>query len=166
MEYILIGKILNTHGIKGELKVDVFTDFTDERFKKNSKIYIGKQHEEVSVKSFRIHNGFMLLTLNDLEDINLVLKYKNLDIYKSSDDIPPITDGFFFRDFKDLDVYVENIKVGKVKYAESGIASDYLRVLTNDSKEILVPINDVFIKGVDLNNKRVNIIKMEGLLWK
>lgn len=166
MEYILIGKILNTHGVKGELKVDVFTDFTDERFKKNSKIYIGKNHEEVSVKTYRIHNGFMLLTLNNLEDINLVLKYKNLDIYKSSDDISPITDGFFFRDLKDLDVYVENIKVGKVKYAESGIASDYLRVITNDSKEVLVPINEVFIKGVDLDNKRINIIKMDGLLWK
>lgn len=166
MEYIQIGKIINTHGVKGELKVDVYTDFAEERFKKNSSIYIGEEHEKVTVKSYRIHNGFMLLTLKDLEDINLILKYKNQYIYKSDKDIKPLDDGYYFRDLRDLDVYVEGELVGKVKYAETGTRSNYLRIVKNDGKEALVPILDVFIKNVDLDNKRIEIIKMEGLLWK
>lgn len=166
MEYIQIGKIINTHGIKGELKVDVYTDFTEERFKKNTSIYIGEEYEEVTVKSYRMHNGFMLLTLKDLEDINLILKYKNKFIYKASKDIEPCKDGYYFRDLKNLDVYVEGEKVGIVKYAEAGTCSDYLRIKKEDDEEVLVPINNVFIKNVDLENKRIEIVKMEGLLWK
>lgn len=165
MEYITIGKIINTHGVKGELKVDVFTDFVNERFLKNSLIYIGEEHNEVTVKSYRFHDGFMLLTLKDLEDINLVEKYKNSIIYKSSDDIKPIDDGYFFRDLKGLDVFVDNQKVGTVKHCESGTACNYLRVI-KDNKEVLVPINNVFIKNVDLKEKRIDVIKMDGLLWK
>ena len=165
MQYVLIGKILNTHGVKGELKVYVYTDFVEERFKKNSAIYIGDEYVKVNVKSYRFHNGFMLLTLKDLEDINLVEKYKNLYIYKAEEDIQPCEDGYYFRDLKGLDVYVDNTKVGVVKYAEAGLSSNYLRVI-KDNKEVLVPINNVFIKNVDLKNKRIDVIKMEGLLWK
>lgn len=164
MEYITIAKILNTHGIKGELKVDVYTDFVEERFLKGSKLYIGDEHIEVIVKSYRMHNGFMLLLLKDLEDINLVLKFKNEIVYKSNDDIKPSEDGYFFRDLKDLDVYVEDKLVGKSMYCETGTSSDYLRVKTLDDKEVLVPFLDVFIKDVDLENKRIDIVKMEGLI--
>lgn len=166
MKYITIAKILNTHGIKGELKVDVYTDFIKERFMEGSKLYIGDEHIEVVIKSYRIHNGFMLLLLKDLEDINLVLKFKNEIIYKSSDDIQNSEDGYFFRDLKNLDVYVDNMLVGKTMYCEKGTSSDYLRIKNLEGKEVLVPFLDVFIKSVDLKNKRVDIVKMEGLLWK
>ena len=164
MEYIRIGKILNTHGIKGELKVEIYTDFKEERFKKDSFIYIGEDKERVTCKGYRMHHEFLLLTLKDLEDINLVLKYKNAIIYKALEDIEPCKDGYYFRDLKGLDVYVENMKVGSVLNAESGISSNYIRVKSNDTKEVLVPINNVFIKNVDLENKRIDIVKMEGLL--
>lgn len=166
MEFVQIGKILNTHGVKGELKIDVLTDFVEERFKPNSFVYLGEKHIKVSVKKYRFHQKFMLLTFNDLEDINLVNEYKSMVIYKSLDDIKPLDDGFYFRDLKGLDVYADNKLVGKVKYAESGLSSNYLRVITNDNKEVLVPILDAFVKDVDLNNKRININNIEGLLWK
>ena len=164
MEFITIAKILNTHGVKGELKVEVYTDFLEERFLKGSKVYIGEDHIEAIVKSYRMHNGFMLLLLKDLENINLVEKYKNNYIYKSSDDIEPLEDGYFFRDLKDADVYVDNILVGKSMYCEEGISSNYLRVKKIDNKEVLIPILDQFIEKIDVKNKRIDIVKMEGLL--
>lgn len=166
MEYILIGKILNTFGIKGELKVASYTDFDEERFKKNSKIYIGEDYIEFKVKDYRMHKGFLLLTLKDNEDINLVEKYKGQLIYKSSKDIKPLKKGeYYFSDLKDLDVYVEDKLIGKVLKVEEGIKHNNLRILKNeDNKEYLVPFLDVFIKNVDLDNKRIDVIKMEGLL--
>ena len=166
MEYVKIGKILNTFGIKGELKVDAFSDFVEERFKKNSTIYIGEDYLPFKVKSYRVHKGFLLLLLNDNEDINLVEKYKGLFLYKSKEDIKPLEDGqYYFSDLKDLDVYVEDKYIGKVLQVEEGVRNNNLRILKeSDGKQYLVPFLPVFIMNVDLKTKRIDIIYMEGLI--
>ena len=87
MEYKLIGRIANTHGLKGELKVIPETDFIEERFQINSAIYLGKEKQKVLVKSYREHQGILLLEMVGYEDINQVEKYKGYEIYKSTDDI-------------------------------------------------------------------------------
>lgn len=166
MKYILIGKIINTHGIKGELKVETYTDFIDERFKKNSYIYLGENHLKYEVKSFRNHKNNILLLLKDNEDINLVEKYKGFNIYKDENDIKPLDNGeYYFRDIKGLDVYQNNNKVGKVIDMQEGLRSNYMRILKDeDNKEYLVPFMKEFIINVDLDNKRIDIIDLEGLL--
>ena len=165
MDYILIGKIVNTFGIKGELKVIPYTDFVVERFKAGSKVYVGEEHHPFVVKSYREHKGHILLLLEANEDINLVEKYKECEIFKSSDDIEALKDGYYFRDLKDLDVYVEDELIGKVLKVEEGIAANNLRILKDsDKKEYLVPFLPVFIEKVDLENKKIHVVKMEGLL--
>lgn len=166
MEFVEIGKILNTFGIKGELKVASNSDFVEERYKKGSLVYVGEQHIPFKVKSVRTHKGFLLVLFEDNEDINLVEKYKNMFIYKSKDDIKPLKDGeYYFSDLRDLDVYVDNKYVGKVLKVEEGISSNNLRILKQeDNKQHLVPFLPVFIKNVDLDNKRIDIVYMEGLL--
>ena len=166
MEFVEIGKILNTFGIKGELKVASNSDFVEERYKKGSLVYVGEQHIPFKVKSLRTHKGFLLVLFEDNEDINLVEKYKNMFIYKSKDDIKPLKDGeYYFSDLRDLDVYVDDKYTGKVLKVEEGISSNNLRILKQeDNKQYLVPFLPVFIKNVDLDNKRIDIVYMEGLL--
>lgn len=166
MEFIKIGKIVNTFGIKGQLKVDSYTDFIDERFKNGSTVYVGEEKLAFVVNKHQMHKGFLLIQFKDYEDINLVEKYKNKDIYKSTDDIKPLGNGeYYFRDLKDLDVYVNENKIGKVIEVEKGISSNYLRVLV-DNKEKLVPYVKAFIKNVDLDNNKIEINSIEGLLWR
>ena len=81
MEYILIGKIINTFGIKGELKVEVHTDFVEERYSAGSSFYIGDDKKEYKSSGYRIHKGFVLLSLKGYEDINLVENLRNKKIY-------------------------------------------------------------------------------------
>ena len=165
MEYILIGKVVNTFGIKGELKVYPYTDFIEERFKKGSKVYLGEEYLPFVVKSYREHKGMLLVLFEANEDINLVEKYKDYEIYKAKEDIEALEDGYYFRDLKDLDVYVENENIGKVLQVEEGITANNLRILKNsDQKEYLVPFLPVFVENVDLDQKRIDIVKMEGLL--
>ena len=164
MAYVLIGKIVNTFGIKGELKVFSYTDFNDERFKIGSTIYLSEEYLPVVIQSYRIHKKMILLSFKDMQDINLVEKYKNMFIYKSSEDIKPLDDGYYFSDLKDLDVYVNDNKIGKVLQVEEGVNANNLRVLLDeDNSEHLVPFLPVFIEKVDLDNKRIDIIEMEGL---
>ena len=166
MEYVVIGKIVNTFGIKGELKVYSYTDFVKERFKKGSKVYLSEKYLPFEVNSCREHKGFLLVSFKDHEDINLIEKYKNMLIYKAKEDIKPLKKGeYYFSDLRDLEVYVEGEKIGRVKIVEEGIRSNNLRIVKYaDEKEYLVPFLDVFIEKVDLENKRIDIVKMEGLL--
>ncbi len=166
MEYVTIGKILNTFGIKGELKVDVYTDFPEDRFQKGSTVYIGDDYLPFKVASHREHKGFMLLLLEDNEDINLVEKFKGMYLYKSKDDIMPLQDGqYYFSDLKDLDVYADDERIGKVLNVESGLRNNNLRVLkAEDNKEYLIPFIPVFIKKVDLEERRIDINRIEGLI--
>ena len=166
MEFVKIAKIINTFGIKGELKLDSYTDFIEERFKKDSTVYVGEDKLAFVVKNYKIHKDYLLVQFKDNEDINLVEKYKNMYIYKNKDDIKPLKQGeYYFSDLKDLDVFVENKLIGKVLRVESGISSNYLRVKT-ESEEKLVPYLPAFIESVDLENKKISIKKIEGLLWK
>ncbi len=166
MEYVLIGKIVNTFGIKGELKVDSYTDFAQERFKKDSTVYIGEEHLPVKVLRYREHKGFLLVAFKDLEDINLVERFKNRMLYKAKADIKPLKKGeYYFSDLIDLDVYVEGELIGKVLRVEEGLANNNLRILKDsDRKEYLVPFIPVFIENVNLEAKRIDVIRMEGLL--
>ena len=166
MEYVVIGKILNTFGIKGELKADAYTDFVEERFKKDSTVYIGEEHVPFVMRSYRMHKGFYLLSFKDVDDINLVEKYKGMLLYKAKSDIHKLKEGeYYFSDLKDLDVYVDDKKIGKVLQVAEGIAAKNLRVLKDeDRKEYLVPFLPVFIRNVDLDEKRIDVIQMEGLL--
>lgn len=165
MEYILIGKVINTFGIKGELKVYPYTDFIEDRFQKGSTVYLGEEHLPFVVKSYREHKGMLLLLFEANEDINLVEKYKEFEIYKAKGDIEPLQNGYYFRDLKGLDVYVDQELVGKVLKVEEGITANNLRILKDsDQKEYLVPFLPVFVENVDLQEKRIDIVKMEGLL--
>ena len=166
MEYVEIGKIVNTFGIKGEVKIYSYTDFESERFKVGSTVYLGDEYIPVVVKSYRYHKNLLMVLFEGLEDINLVEKYKNYYVYKSKDDIEPLAKGeYYFSDLKDLDVYVENEYVGKVLYVEEGVKANNLRILKQeDNKEYLVPFLPVFVEKVDLENKRIDIVKLEGLL--
>ena len=168
MEFVVIGKIINTHGIKGDLKIDSFTDFANDRFKKGSKVYLGEDKIEMTVSSFRSHQGYLLVSFKEFEDINLVEKYKNYLVYKSKDDIKPLKEGsYYFSDLRNLDVYVEDKLVGRVLRVEEGTRNNNLRILKNeDNKEYLVPFLPQFIENVNLDESRIDVVKMDGLLWK
>jgi len=166
MEFIEIGKIVNTFGIKGELKVASYTDFVEERFKKDTAIYIGEEHLPFIMDSHHYHKGFLLISLKDHNDINLVERYKNQLIYKAKEDIKPLKEGeYYFSDLENLEVYVQGQKIGVVLRVEEGIRANQMRILKEeDQKEYLVPFLPVFVEKVDLQNKRIDIISMKGLL--
>ena len=167
MEYVLIGKILNTHGIQGDLKVFSYSDFDEDRYKKNTKIYIGEDKQEFIIKEYRVHKNMLLVRLKDYENINLVEKFKDQFVYKNKDDIKPLKKGeYYFSELRDLDVYIDEVCVGKVLRVEEGLTHNNLRVLANsDNKEHLIPyVKDVFILNVDLDNKRIDVKNVAGLL--
>ena len=164
MDKVRVGKILNTFGLHGELKTEIITDFPEERFQKGKTLivfYDGKE-EHLIVKSVRYHKNNALLLFEGLEDINLVEKYKGLDLFISTESIEPLDDGFYTFELIDLDVYADGKKIGTVAEVESYPAQTILRVKKEDG-EFLLPFVDAFVEEVDLDNRRIDIVHMEGL---
>lgn len=164
MKYIKIGKIINTHALKGEMKIELYTDFSLERFKKGNKLKIDLDNlsEEVIIKSFRLYKKFAYIVFEGYEDINLVEKFKGLDLFISQEYIKNLEDGYYFFQLKGLKCFdQQNNFIGDVIDVYEGIKHNNLVILHD--KKYMVPINDFFIKKIDLNDKKIIINLIEGL---
>lgn len=167
MERIKIGVLVNTHGLKGEVKIKPMTDFPEQRFQKQAIIYILYQNEwiAVKIKSVREHKGMLLVVFENYEDINLVEQWKGSTLYVAKEQLHELEeDEAYFFELKGCDVKDENEEVlGKVVEVLDTPAHAILRVKTDDTT-FLVPFVHAFIKSFDRSKKEIVIHKMEGLL--
>ena len=161
MEYILVGKIVNTHALKGEVKIKSNTDF--DRFKEESILYIGDEKLEVKVKKHRVTDGFDYCIFYNYEDINLILPYKNKNLYIDASSLEELgEDEYYIKDLVNKKVYNENNDyIGIVKYVSEYPANHMLEIEKENKKIVLVPFRKEFVVEV----KDVIIIhEIEGLV--
>ncbi|BAP85595.1 16S rRNA-processing protein RimM [Paucilactobacillus hokkaidonensis JCM 18461] len=168
MEYYNIGKIINTHGIRGEVKVLVTTDFPELRFKAGKHIWIDaheSQMIEVVIKSVRKQKQFLLITFVDLEDINLIEKYKTCDLMVTQDEQQSLPKGqYYYHEIIGLNVETEaGEQLGTISEVLAPGANDVWVVKRPQQADLLLPVIDDVVKKVDLENKRVVVELMEGL---
>lgn len=159
-----IGKIVNMHGIKGEVRVLSASDFTAERFKPGNTINIEGSSEPLTIKSYRTHKNFHLLQFEGLEDINLVEHFKGKDIFQQVEDveIPLEENEYYYHDIIGCTVFNEGQPIGRVVDIFETGAND-VWVIKGD-KEHLIPYIEDVVKKVDIDNKTIEIEAMDGLL--
>lgn len=158
MEYIYIGDIVNTHGIKGELRILSDFKYKENIFKKNFKIYIGKNKEEQIINTYRKHKMFDMITLVGFTNINEVLKYKNMPVYINKKDLK--IDGYLDEELIGLSVYVKDKLIGKVTDIIKN--SKYSILVITDKN--MVPNLPEFIEKVDIDKHKIIIKEIEGLI--
>ena len=161
MDYIKIGKIVNTHGIKGEVRILSKFPYKDKVFVKDMNIYIDKKYKEV-INSYRKHKNFDMITLVGYDNINDVLKYKGLNVYVNKDDIRLDSNKYLDEDIIGSKVIYKGINVGEIKDIERYDKIVLFNIKNND-KEYLIPYNDNIIDKIDINNKRIYIKDIKGL---
>ncbi len=168
MEYYLVGSILATHGIKGELKVKIETSFPEERFKKGNKLYLknNQTYQEIVINSYRIHKEMALITINDLLNINDVLEFVGKDIYVDSLSRKSLQkDDFYYSEIIGLVVLDEKHNLlGNVSDIMEVPQGEILVITKQDGKEALVPFVGEYVKRIDLKKGFVEICPIEGLL--
>ena len=155
---ICIGKIVNTHGLKGEVKIISDFKYKNLVFKKNFVFYVN--NEKLIVKSYRKHKMFDMVTFDLIDDINNVLKYKGKDIYINREDIKEKI--ILNEDYIGLEVYSDRY-IGIVEEIMKNPAHDIL-VVNNNGKINLIPNIEEFVKSVDVDNKKIIINEIEGLI--
>lgn len=153
MELYKVGTIVNTHGIKGEVRVMATTDFPAERFQVGNQLVIAtKPSVEVEIASVRKHKQFILLSFTDMQDINLVEKYKGLDLMVSDTEAPALADDeYFYHDLIGLQVvdHQTQAQLGQVKEILEMPAND-VWVVKGAGQELLLPFIEQVVVKIDL----------------
>lgn len=165
MDYLVVGTIQNTHGLKGELKVKSNSDFN--RFIPGTKLYIKYKNDfvEVVVAAAKETPTTILVRFENLNDINLVEKYKGSDIVINKDDLDELEDNeYYYYELIGLDVYNQNgILRGKVVGIMELPQGESLEIDVNGKKRT-VPLRDEFVS--EITDDKIIIKEIEGLLWK
>ena len=166
--YLQVGKIVNTHGIRGEVRVQSTTNSPEERYAKGSELAIEVSKSEyitVTVKSHRVHKSFDLLTFEEYSNINDVEKYKTKFLVVAEE---------LLHELEENEYYANDL-IGSevVNEAEEllGELSDILFLPANDvwvvkrqgKKDLLLPNIKSVIRKVDLDNKVITVHVLEGL---
>lgn len=164
-----VGKIVNTHGLRGEVRVMSRTDFPEERFKKGSVLYIWKKDAEtpikVEVSNYRTHKGFHLVTFVGYPNINDVEVFKDSMLKITEEDLMELEeDEFYYHELIGCDVVTDKGReLGKIKEILSPGAND-VWVVKAGKKEYLIPYIKDVVLDVNISEKLVKIHEMEGLL--
>ena len=161
MEILECGKVLNTHGVRGELKVDNYCD--DGFFKKIKTIFIGGN--EYTIKSARDHGTFVLLTLDGIETVEQAMLLKNKPITARRADLKLKKGEYLYQDLFGFDVYDlrSDTVIGKLKDVLERPAS-MVYVIDCDGTEALIPAVEPFHQGVDLEKRVLTLRTIEGML--
>ena len=166
-EYLEIGQIVNTNGLKGTLKVKPLTDDIT-RFEDLETVYIqkGKELVEFTIQEVKYSKNMVLLKLEGIDNIEEAEKYKNFYLKINREDAVELEeDSYFIVDIIGCEVYTESQELlGKVIDVFPTGSNDVYTVKNSEGKEILLPAIEDVIKDVDIKNKKIIIHLMEGLI--
>lgn len=167
MKYYDVAKILTTHGLKGEVKVSLITDFPEERFKAGVELSLKDNPEKLlTVESGRPFKQFWLVKFNEVTDVDQAEKLKGKTLVISEQNQQKLPDGvYYYRDILDCQVIDNQTKekIGVITDIESPGANDIWLVKERNGKEFWLPYIKDVVKKVDVDNKKIYVELMEGL---
>lgn len=165
---LTIGKIINTRGLQGEVKIASLTDFPFLRYRKGNTVYLeqGQSMIPLVVKQAHHQPGFDFVQFHNFSDINLVKNWMNLFLYAPKEDIRLKVGHYFYEDLVGLTI-IDDIHgpIGDVIKVESIAQRLNLRVkLFTGERTLQIPFVDAFIQSVSLKEKKIHVHLIEGML--
>jgi 16S rRNA processing protein RimM len=170
IQWLTVGKVVNTHGIRGDLKVVPQTDFPEERFAEGSELSLvhpeTQQRLAVEVQGARLHKNMYIVKLKGYDNINDVEKYKGWLLKVTKEQMAELEEGEYYH-FEIIGckvVTVEGQELGVITEILSPGANDVWVVQPTKGKQILIPVIDDVVIDVEVDKKTVTVRLMEGLI--
>lgn len=166
MDYTIIGQIINTHGIKGEVKVYPLTD-DPKRFDLLEDAYLGNDKIQVQVEGVKYQRNLVILKFKEYGDINEIKNFKDYYIYVDEEgkiELPQ--DHFFIYEILNSQVLDADMNlIGTLVDIIQGSGNDvYVVKDSKNEKEYLIPAVKQFVTKVDIEGKKIYIDPIEGML--
>ncbi len=162
MQQLYLGKVVNTHGIKGEIRIISNFAFKDKVFVKDFPIYIGENRKKEYINTYRIHKNYDMITLRGTNDINEVLKYKGKKVYIEKCDLKLKNNEYVIDELIGFKVMCDNKEYGIIKDIYDNNGNTLLNI--DYTKEYYIPYRSNYINGVDLNKKEIYTTNVEELI--
>lgn len=168
MEDLLrVGVITTTHGIRGEVKVYPTTD-DPKRFLDLKKLYLdtGKDMLTLEIEGVKFFKQLVILKFKGIDNINDIEKYRGRDLLIDREDAVELEEGeYFIFDLIDSEVYTDDgEKLGILTEIMTTAANDVYVVKTTEGKEVLIPSIKECILDVDVENKKITVHLLKGMI--
>jgi 16S rRNA processing protein RimM len=170
-EYLTVGAIAGTHGLRGEVKVISKTDFPEQRFAKGSKLYLREPDKppirQLTVRSARVHKQFWLVAFEGLPSINDVEGWKGMQLCVHHSERMPLPEGtYYIHELIGLKVVTDDGReVGELVEVLTPGANDVYVVRGNlQSRDVLIPAIPDCILNVDVDKGVMTVHLLPGLL--
>lgn len=151
--FILVGKIINTFGIKGEVKISSDFEYKNRIFKSDCHLYIGKDKYQEVVKSYRVHKNYDMVGFVNKGNINEVLKYKSQNVYVKRSELF-LNDGeYLYKDIIGFQVWNNTLVIGEV--IDYILNKGQLLWKIKGDKVFYIPNVAEYILKIDLLNKKI-----------
>ncbi|HDD62235.1 MAG TPA: 16S rRNA processing protein RimM [Chloroflexi bacterium] len=163
--FVLIGKFRRPHGIRGEVRMTVLTDFP-ELISPGQVIYAGERYSAYTVREIRWHGGDMLVSLKELPDRTAVEIFRNVMVYMKSEDMPELPEGdYFIHQLVGMEVITDQgEKLGTLKEILITGANDVYLVESPEGKELLIPAIEDVVLDINQDSGQILVHIISGLL--
>jgi 16S rRNA processing protein RimM len=163
--FLVVGKLLRPHGIRGEILMAVLTDFP-ERIQPGVTFYLGEGYTPAILAGVRHHNKGLLLRIEGIDTREEIAEFRNRDVFVSAQDRPPLPKGeYYLHELIGMQVVTDEGEALGVlsEMIETGATNVY--VIRREGKaDVLIPATDEVILAIDVKNKTMRVHLLEGLL--
>lgn len=162
-----IGQIVNTHGVKGYVKIKPFTDDI-KRFDDLKKVYIqnGTTKNEYMIEDVKYHKDMVLIKFKSIDNIEQAELLRNTYLTISRDEVEKLEEGrYYIVDMLGIEVYTdEDVLLGVLDDIFNTGSNDIYVIKDRQGKQILLPAIDEVIKQIDIENKKMIVHLIPGLI--
>ncbi len=166
MDRLEVGKIVNTHGLKGEVKIVTWTDYP-EVFEDLEYVFAKKKTEEIklNLKNIKYQKNNIIAKFSEINSIEEAETFKNCVLTAERDMLGELPEGvYYIADLIGCEVFSdEGENLGKISDVFNTGANDIYAVSAPQRKDMLIPVTDDTVKSVDIENKKVIVHLIEGL---
>lgn len=166
-DYLRVGVIANTHGIKGEVKVFPTTD-DKERFSLLEEVYVdtGKEKIELKIEQVRYFKNMVIVKFKGINNINEIEQYKGMDLLITREQALPLEENeYYICDAIGSEIFLEDgVEFGILKDVMTTGANDVFVVESKEHGEVLLPVIPDCVRKIDTEEKRIVVNIMKGLL--
>lgn len=168
MNYFNVGKIVNTQGLQGEMRVLSVTDFAEERFKKGNILALFDKKDQfvmdVEIASHRKVKNFDIIKFKGMYHINDIEKFRDFTLKVREEDLTDLEDGeFYYHEIIGLEVYEDDVLLGTIKEILQPGANDVWVVKRKGKRDLLLPYIPPVVLGIDIEQGRIDVEIPEGL---
>lgn len=166
MDFLEVGKIINTHGLRGEVKIVTWTD-SPEVFEEIGSVYVKSRtdSQKMTIKNVKYQKNNIIVKFAEIDSIEEAEKYKNAVLLAERESLGELPEGvYYIADLVKCMVFEENGKeIGALVDVFSTGSNDVYDIKRENKKNLLIPIIDGVLKSVDIQNKKIVVKIPEGL---